>query len=89
LAAISAAMKLGRSIPGLGKAYKIAESTVRFYMRASVRSSAGLDRKATVTADHEHELAEHVFRLVKLVFGVIPIELRRFCILFRRRIQLS
>jgi hypothetical protein len=41
------------------------ESTFRLIIKAGVTSTVRLGRKATVTADQEQKVAEHVLRLVK------------------------
>jgi hypothetical protein len=65
LAAISA-VKSGRSIREVGKAFKIVESTFRLPMKAGITSTAGLGRKAAFAADRKQELAKHILGIAEL-----------------------
>jgi hypothetical protein len=46
-------VKSGRSIREIGRAYRIAQSTIQIHMKAGVTSTARLGRRGAFTADQE------------------------------------
>ncbi|KAJ8868652.1 hypothetical protein PR048_030191 [Dryococelus australis] len=68
-------VRSGRKIREVGRAFGVAESTIRLRLKTEITQPSPLGRKPVFTKQQEQELA-HVLTLAKIFHGMTPTELR-------------
>ncbi|KAB0802365.1 hypothetical protein PPYR_04551 [Photinus pyralis] len=76
------AIRDGRAIREVGRAFGIPESTLRDRLKSNNSDAAKLGRNPVFNKAQEEALSTHVQKLAKVFFGITPIELRRLAYSF-------
>jgi len=76
------AVRTGRAIREVGRAFGIPESTLRDRLKSNNSDTAKLGRNPVFNKAQEEALSAHVQKLAKVFFGITPIELRRLAYSF-------